>query len=180
MLGIMLRRALESAGLEQLGEQALAGEGLRPADLDRLRRADTLVLAGLADAVRERHRGAGVRVLTEEGARRSGAVLVGVRVEGEYGPTGEELLREVALARLATPAAYGVAVGLDALGLELAQASLVFGADVLVGDVRTSRTLPLLDTVDRRSEITGLVERAGRDCVWEPEAVAHAALEGRP
>lgn len=178
-VGAMLRRALDRAGLGDVAERALTGAGLSTADLTRFRTADTLVLAGLADLVRARHRGDDVRVLVEDVARRTGAVLVGVRLEGARGPTGEELLREVALARLATPASVAVAVGLDALGLELAQTALVFGADVLCGDARSARTLPLLDASDRRAEITGLVERSGRHCIWGEEP-ARVALEGRP
>ena len=51
----------------------------------------------------------------------------------------------------------------EQIGLGLAQVALAFGADVLIGDLRAQRTLPLLDgPVARRAELTGLVERTGR------------------
>lgn len=179
MIGAMLRRALEGAGLVDVAERTLAGRGLVEGDLVRLRQADTLILAGLADAARVRHRGDDVRMSSEESARRAGMVVLDVRVDGGEGPTGEEILREVALARLATPGARGIAVRVDAIGLELAQTALAFGADALCVDVRATRALPLLDAADRRKEMTGLVERAGRRVLWE-DAVAQPTLEARP
>lgn len=179
MIGVMLRRALERAGLVDAGERALAGKGLAEGDLARLRAADTLVLAGLADAVRARHRGDDVRMSSEDVARRGGAVVLDVRIDGADGPTGEEILREVALARLVTAGSKGIAVRIDAVGLELAQTALVFGADVLCADLRATRALPLLDAADRRTEITGLVERAGRRVVWQ-DGAAQPSFEGRP
>jgi hypothetical protein len=88
--------------------------------------------------------------------------------------TGAELLREIALLRLATPAVVSVAVSFDVLGLELAQTALLFGADVLLGDLGGKRTLPLLDgAVARKREIEGLVQRSGRQAVFEhaPEPI---------
>jgi 2-iminoacetate synthase ThiH len=163
-MGRMLERAIESAGLTELAERALVGRGLGEADLSMLRAADVLLVAGLADAVRQRHRGAEVRVLTPAALRRAPDVQ---RLELEAGsmtgPTGQELLLEVALARLATPADRSIGVSFEALGLQLAQTALVFGVDVLWGDLASQRTLPLLDGLGaRRAELTGLIERAGR------------------
>ena len=172
------KRAVERAGLGELAERALAGHGLADADLARVRAADTLVLGVLADAVRERHRGDEVRMWSEESARRERAL---VRLElasaGAQGPTGEELLRELALVRLRAPGTQSIAVRFDALGLELAQAALVFGADAWWGDFGARRSLPTLDASERRAEIQGLVERAGRRVVWAD--TQFVAAEGR-
>ena len=166
-MGRIWQRAVSEAGLAGVAERALAGRGLDEADLARLREADTLVLAALADAVREKHRGDEVRMLREDLARRERALVrLDLAQGGVIGPTGEELLREVALARLRAPASESVAVRFDALGLELAQAALVFGADAWWGDFGGRKTLPLFDASERRAQIQGLVERAGRRVVW--------------
>ncbi|MGD8861676.1 MAG: hypothetical protein PVI30_16825 [Myxococcales bacterium] len=167
-MGRMMTRALEEAGLTDVVERALEGRGLDDADLARLREADALLVAGLADMVRERHRGDAVRVMTTEAARASGDLrrleLDAARADG---PTGQEMLLQVALERLATPCDRGIGLGFEDVGLELAQTALAFGADCLYGDLGSRRTLPLLDgAAARRAEIEGLLQRAGRSVRW--------------
>jgi 2-iminoacetate synthase ThiH len=178
-MGRLFSRAIERAGLSELAERAFSGRGLGREDLARLRDTDTLLLAGLADAVRERHRGDEVRLLGSEAARRT-PDLLRLDLDGgrSDGPTGEALMREVALARLATPCSSGIAVNFERLGLELAQTALAFGADALFGDLGQKRVLPLLDgPAARRLEITGLIERGGRRVRWVD--VQAATLESR-
>jgi len=174
-MGRLFERAIQEAGLGELAQRALAGSGLSREDLAVLRSADVLVVAALADAVRARHRGDEVRLMSRDTVR----VLRDVeRLElgpsGPDGATGQELLLEVALARLTAPGERSIAVDFEQVGLELAQTALAFGADVLFGDLGTRRTLPLLDgPAARRKEISGLCERAGRRVHWvEPQALA--------
>lgn len=179
MIGRLLRHALERAELSAIAERALPGDGLDARDVAVLARADLLLVAGLADAVRRQHRGDEVRLFASAAARRD-PDLVRLQLPNAGsadGPTGEELLRQVALARLATPCSRGIAVGLSQLGLELAQTALTFGADVLIGDLETKRTLPLLSgKAARRQEIAGLIERSGRRVrfVDDPEPATSA------
>jgi 2-iminoacetate synthase ThiH len=163
-MGRLLDAAIDRAGLADIAARALSGETLTEADLARLRAADVLVVAGLADAVRARHRGGDVRLFGSDSVRRASDVLrVELVTSGAEGPTGQELLLKVAMARLAAPADKSIAVSYEQIGIELAQTALAFGADALIGDLSTKRTLPLLDgPAARREEITGLIERAGR------------------
>ena len=178
-IGRMLERALAQAGLSELAARALQGEGLPDADLATLVRADVLLVAGLADALRRKERGDDVRLMsTATAARSHDFVQLNLDAGRSDGPTGEELLREVALARLATPGSQGVALSFDQLGLELAQTALAFGADALWGELDGKRTLPLLGSQGaRRQEIEGLVARSGRRAVWI-EALAPGARDG--
>jgi len=165
-MGLVTSRAIERAGLADVAARALAGGGLDAADLARVRDADLLVLAGLADAVRARHRGDVVRV-APGASRLEGAVHAEPDV-GEHALTGAEALREVALLRLATPARLGVSVSWTKLGVELALAALAFGADALVGGLTTKAGLPLADApaVARRDELTRMIALAGRTAQW--------------
>jgi 2-iminoacetate synthase ThiH len=178
-MGRLLDAAIDRAGISDIAERALRGETLTEADMARLRAADVLVVAGLADAVRARHRGEAVRMFGAESARRAGDVL---RVElaggGAEGKTGQELLVQLALARLGAPADKSVAVSYEQIGLKLAQTALAFGADALIGDLSSTRTLPLLDgPAARRPEITGLSERAGRTVVFMDDVVGDVARD---
>lgn len=168
MIGRMLERGLAGAGLTELAGRALRGQGLSAADLELLARADLLLVCGLADAVRKAHRGDEVRLFSTASAGRApDLVRLNLDAGRGDGPTGEELLRDIALARLAAPSAQSVAVSFDQLGLELAQTALAFGADALWGELDGKRTLPLLGNQQaRRSEIEGLIERSGRRPIW--------------
>jgi hypothetical protein len=161
----MLMAAIERAALSDVAERALQGRGLDAADLARLERADVLVVAGIADAVRAKHRGDEVRVLSPDTARRAhDLVKLDLDSGRADGPTGQDLLVQIALTRLSTPCTQGVAVSAEQIGLELAQTALVFGADAIIGDlVASKRTLPLLDGPQaRKTELLGLIQRTGR------------------
>ena len=177
MIGRQLQKALQGAGLSELAARALRGEGLGSDDVAALSRADLLIVAALADAVRRAHRGDEVRLLGNTAARREPALLrLQLEAGRADGPTGAELLRDVALARLRTPGEQSVGVSYEQLGLELAQVALTFGADALFGDLESKRTLPLLNgTAARRQEIAGLIERAGRRVKWIEAPLAPVA-----
>jgi hypothetical protein len=166
----MLTRAIDEAGFSETRRRILEGQAVSPAELDRLRDADLLVVAGLADLVRAQFRGDEVRLIANANPSRDPALCVfrGAADSGEGPTTGADLLRNIALTRLQIPADQALAVSLDELGVELAQTALVFGADVLYGDLGGKRTLPLIDGPDaRRTELTGLIERSGRKVVFE-------------
>ena len=169
-MGRILDRALEQAGLSDLAERVLQGRGVADAERVRLRGADVLVLAGLADAVRERFHGEDVKLMDAAAAQRDPELIrLAFEWGGEGAHTGAELLREVALARLATPGKRSLGVRVDEIGLQLAQVALTFGADVLFGELGGGRILPLLDGPEaRRAELTALIERAGRRVRPEP------------
>ncbi|MDP9033697.1 MAG: hypothetical protein M3O50_02740, partial [Myxococcota bacterium] len=95
--------------------------------------------------------------------------------------TGLELLREVAIARIAGPPHARIRIDWTRCGLELAQIALTFGANELVGRVASKRGLPLaageLAGVGKKSallpaqrvkqrELAGLVRRAGRSPIF--------------
>jgi hypothetical protein len=182
-MGRILDRALEQAGLSDLAERVLQGRGLADAELVRLRGADVLVLAGLADAVRERFHGDDVRVMGVAAAQHDPELFrLAFEVRGEAACTGQELLCEVALARLATPGTRSIGVRVDEIGLQLAQVALTFGADVLFGELGGDRILPLLDGPEaRRAELHALIERAGRRVRPEaPRPAVPPILVARP
>jgi hypothetical protein len=161
-MGRVFSKAIEAAGLAECQAAALLGAGLPAAQIERLRGADLLLVAGLADLVRSQFRGDDVRIVPKARLREPTSVSFDAATSQD-GPTGADVLREIALLRLATPADQSVAVSFDALGLELAQTALLFGADTLFGELAGKRTLPLLDgPAARRREIAGLVERSGR------------------
>jgi len=161
-MGSMLTRAIDEAGFSETGRRLLAGERLAPEEFERLRAADLLVVAGLADLKRKHFRGDKVRLIASE--RPDDPALEVFDMAAQTTATGADLLREIALLRLRTPGEQALAVSLDELGVELAQTALVFGADVLFGDLGGKRTLPLIDGPEARSrELAGLIERSGRE-----------------
>jgi 2-iminoacetate synthase ThiH len=172
-MGAMLTRAIDEAGFSEAKGRLLAGESLSASELERLRRADLLVVAGLADLVRKQFRGDEVRLIASSHPQATAVCVFAAEADnGEAsGATGAEVLRNIALTRLQIPNEKGLAVSLDELGVELAQTALVFGADVLFGDLGGKRTLPLIDGPEaRRTELTGLIERSGRKVVFEAVA----------
>jgi 2-iminoacetate synthase ThiH len=161
-MGRVLSRALEAAGLADYYARVCAGDALTSEELARLRSVDLLLVASLADAKRARFHGDKVRIVGSAAAAGRDFVLFD-QAPSEVGATGAELLRDLALLRLATRPELGVAVSLDTIGIELAQTALLFGADTLIGDLGSARTLPLLDGPSaRRHELEGLIARSGR------------------
>ena len=78
---------------------------------------------------------------------------------------GTALLRHVAKERLLGPIGRRIVVDFGALGLEIAQVALSFGATDLAGPIASRRGLAMIDDdpkkVVKRREIAGYVERAG-------------------
>lgn len=180
-MGRFLMRAVQAAGLAELAERALFGQGLVASDLARLRGEDLLLVAGLADLVREKLRGDEVRIFPRSSVPDGAVVVVDAALGAGPAATGANFLREVALARLAEPAERSIAVSFEAAGLELAQTALLFGADVIFGELSGKRTLPLLDGPQaRRTELLGLCERAGRRVRFVEVEPAQARLESCP
>ena len=176
-MGRVLSRALEAAGLADLQTRVLSGAPLDARELARLRDADLLLLAGLADRMRAYFRGDEVRVLKKSQAREAGLVEF-TQAPSPDGETGADVLRELCLLRLSTAPSTSIAVSMETLGLELAQTALLFGADTLIGDLHSERTLPLLEgAAARRLEVEGLVARSGRRARFadEPELSAEQA-----
>jgi hypothetical protein len=189
----LIDRALAACGLDRTLVARREGR-LDGAEVDRLRSADLLVLGALADRVRTEEVGVEVRIFTGEPPS-SDAPLV-VFPEGDRDPTGLELLREVALARIVGPNRCRVRIDWTRCGLELAQVSLGFGADELVGRIATKRGLliggdelvgvgkksrrELAHDVKRR-ELAGYVRRAGRVPVFVgPDGRPEAFVEATP
>ncbi|HKP59629.1 MAG TPA: hypothetical protein VJV78_23055 [Polyangiales bacterium] len=162
-MGSMLTRAIDEAGFSETQRRVLAGERLAPEEFERLRAADLLVVAGLADLKRKQFRGDQVRLIGSERPEDPTLQVFDPSVQ-QKAATGADLLREIALLRLRTPGEQALAVSFDELGVELAQTALVFGADVLFGDLGGKRTLPLIDGPEaRRNELKGLIQRSGRE-----------------
>ena len=177
-------QAIDAAGLAGVAAARRVG-ALTAADIARLRDADLLALGALADRVRREEVGDQVRIVASrsvESSRHAHArpgTIVLPSTDREL--TGLELLREVAVARISGPRAVAIRVDWVRCGLELAQVTLGFGADELVGQITSKRGLPItegeLAGVGKRSrlqpahlqktqEIAALVRRAGRTPVF--------------
>jgi 2-iminoacetate synthase ThiH len=173
-MSALVDRAIRESSLEDVLGARRAG-ALTPEQIERLRSSDLLVLGALADRVRAEEVGDVVRIYTDE------ALEVAADVTVLPGPgsetTGLELLREVAMARIAGPRRASVRVDWTRCGLELAQIAMGFGANELVGRIANKRGLPLaegeklgvgkksrLEAADvvKRKELEGFVRRAGR------------------
>jgi 2-iminoacetate synthase ThiH len=212
VVSALVDRAIESAGLVEVLTARRKGP-LSPAHIEQLRQADLLALGALADRVRSEEVGAEVRIYTSPLPETEDAVVVlpsdGTsrappgrgRDEGAVQLTGLELLREVAVSRVAGPSAARVRVDWARCGLELAQVALGFGANELVGVISTKRGLPIAPgdlagvgkksrllpaQMVKRKELAGYVRRAGREPVfigaeeaWDAIATA-TALEEAP
>jgi 2-iminoacetate synthase ThiH len=163
----MRERAWRRAGLSELVARRLGGEALTPAELGRAAGADLLALGAAADDVRRVECGDEVRVYTA--APPAEGPLVRVIGAGEA-RRGTELLRGLALERLAAPRGARFCWDYAALGLEFAQVSLAFGVSDWAGPARRGGALPLAGDPkhlpSRRDELAGLVARAGRRAVF--------------
>jgi hypothetical protein len=179
-------------------EEAIARAGLLPVlaarrsgDVETLvatmgtwRKADLLALGAVADDARRGEVGEVVRI------HRSGDPAPDVTwvdaAENEL-----ELLREIAVVRIAAPRGARVGVDWGRHGLELAQVALGFGATDLRGPITKKSGLPILPSdarkvkgqgmVDlsaiKRREIEALVRHAGRRAVFVDEEPQRAAEE---
>jgi hypothetical protein len=130
---------------------------------DVVARAQILALGAAADAARRRECGDETRIHIPTAPPATDALVV---IGPDTVARGTALLRHVALLRLGGPIALRIVVDFGALGLEIAQVALSFGATDLAGPIASRRGLPLLDRDDqkklvKRREIAGFVERAG-------------------
>lgn len=147
---------------------------------------DLLILGAIADAARAEECGAVVRV-HPRGADEP--LPGGVEWIAREGKTELDLLRAVALARIAS--ARGARIGVDwgTTGLEVPQVALGFGASELTGPI-TRKSGDLIDedalkkvkgkgmvaqTSLRRLEIAALLQNAGRVCQFVDEAAPTVA-----
>jgi hypothetical protein len=176
-MSALVDRAIESAGLSDVLEAHRAG-AIDETHRAKLAGADLLALGALADRVRAEDVGREVRIFANDMDRPEfarGDVVVLPSEGAEL--TGLELLREVAVARVAGPAGLRVCVDWTLAGLELAQVALGFGANELLGRIASKRGLPLaegevlgvgkkskreLASLVKRKELAAFVRRAGR------------------
>ncbi len=189
-MSALVDRALDAAGLSTVLAARRSGRTRELRDA-RLADADLLALGALADQIRAEEVGPEVRIYlsdpTDDDER-----VVALPAAGNDA-TGLELLREVAIARVAGPRAARVRVDWVRCGLELAQVALGFGASELVGRVASKRGLPLAEgellgvgkrltllpaEVVKRKELAGFVERAGRTPRFADGAREVAAMGG--
>jgi len=133
-VSVLVRDAIDAAGFAEVLEARLRGAQLAGA-MARLERADLLVLGAIADDIRAREVGDEVRIYVRDSAERTPMT----ELEGNREVTGSDLLRQVALKRIAAPAGAAVRVDWARCGLELAQVALWFGADELIGTLVTKR-----------------------------------------
>ena len=158
-MSALVQHAIAAAGLEDIMAARRVG-ALSPPLVERLRHADLLALGALADAVRSEDVGADVKIFADGApAGAPDERLVVLPPEGSVALTGLELLREVAVARVAGPRAARVRVDWGRCGLELAQVALGFGASELAGPIANKRGLPLAE-----GEMLGVGKKSG----WEP------------
>jgi 2-iminoacetate synthase ThiH len=191
----LVDRAIEAAGLAGVAAARRAG-ALAAVDTAQLRDVDLLALGALADGVRREEVGDRVRIVVFRAGESSQLALCRpgaiVFPSSDREVTGLELLREVAIARVSGPYAVPIRVDWTLCGLELAQVTLGFGADELVGQITSKRGLPIaegeLAGVGKRSrwqlahlqktrEIAALVRRAGRNPVFVESDGSMAPVE---
>jgi len=190
LVSALVDRAIESAGLGDL-LTARRRDARLPDDLAaRLASADLLALGALADCVRQEEVGDEVRVYTGEAPVEDASALIVISA-GEGEPTGLDLLRRVAVARVLGPRGVSVRVDWAGCGLELAQITLGFGANELSGRIANKRGLPLapgelagvgkksrreLADLVKRKELAGYVRRAFIDALGVAEITDERAL----
>jgi hypothetical protein len=181
-MSALVERAIRESGLDDVLGARRAG-ALTPAQVEKLRGCDLLVLGALADRVRAEEVGDVVRIYTDETPEPAADVVLLPPPASEM--TGLELLREVAMARAAGSRGVCVRVDWTRCGLELAQIAMGFGANELAGRIANKRGLPLaegeklgvgkksrLEAADvvKRKELEGFVRRAGREPSFVPPA----------
>jgi hypothetical protein len=155
---------VEHAGLSSLLAERERGVVPSGADVDEaLDRADVLALGAAADLARRRECGDETRIHVPLAPAASSEISV---VGAAAAAGGTALLRHIARERLTGPIGRRIVVDFGALGLEIAQVALCFGATDLAGPIASRRGLPMIDTDDqkklvKRREIAAFVERAG-------------------
>jgi hypothetical protein len=162
MTSKLVLELVENEGLAPL--LAIRERGEVPADvLDLAARAEILALGAAADLARRRECGDETRIHIPVAPPAGETVVV---IGAGIAERGTAFLRRVAALRLAGPIGGRIVVDFGALGLEIAQVALCFGATDLAGPIASKKGLPLFDKDDpkkmvKRREIAGYVERAG-------------------
>jgi 2-iminoacetate synthase ThiH len=187
-MSVLVERAIDAAGLSGVLAVRRAGT-LSESEIARLRTSDLLALGALADRVRREEVGDQVRIHTPPSEDRTGAIVFPL---DDRELTGLELLREVAIARIAGPRCAAVRVDWSRCGLELAQVALGFGANELTGQIVSKRGLPIADgalagvgkksrmqsaQVVKKRELSAFVRRAGRVPVFVAEDGSPQAMD---
>jgi hypothetical protein len=189
----MIDHAVAGAGLDDLRmglpRRLAAGGTLTPTERTLLAHADLLVLGALADEVRStligdrvlliQATGYGLRATagsgsgsgsgsgTGSGTRSPEPVVCSLAAGG-----GVEGLREVAMARLTTPAGKSIAIEVARCGLHVAQVALGFGADVWIVGAGARRSLTGMSV-----DLEALVRRAGRIPQWVKKTAPEIGAE---
>jgi 2-iminoacetate synthase ThiH len=176
MTSKLVTELVERAGLAPL--LASRERGVIPSATEAARlveEADILALGAAADVARRRECGDETRIHVPAAPTDAELVVIGASV------AGTALLRLVARERLLGPIGRRIVVDFGAVGLEIAQVALSFGATDLAGPIASRRGLPMVDADDqkklvKRREIAGFVERAGFRPVF---VTTDARAEGR-
>ncbi len=159
----LVEALVRGAGLGAIADARAAGRVPDDAALAPLEGCDLLALGACADAARRLELSDEVRVWVPAPPTAAPGTLV---FDASVHDRGTALLRRVAYARLAGPLGQRIVLDWSALGLEICQVALGFGASDLAGPIASRRGLPLLDADGakgqiKRREIAGYVERAG-------------------
>ena len=173
-MSALVDRAIHDAGLSGWLE-ARCARAIGQLEIERLCGADLLALGALADRVRSIEVGDGVRIYTDVSVGIDAGVVVLPHEGNDL--TGLDLLRQIAIARIAGADRARVRVDWTRSGLELAQVALGFGANELFGRITSKRGLPIAEGQlagvgkktaclpaqrIKRRELAELVRRAGR------------------
>ena len=164
MTSKLVTRALEEQGLLSLLASREHGQIVTGSAAEEvLGRADVLALGAAADIARRRECGDEAHIYVPFAPPASASLLL---IDAREGARGTALLRKVATLRLTGEIGARIVVDWGAVGLEIAQVALCFGATDLAGTIASRRGLPMLDSEDqkkqvKRREIAGYVERAG-------------------
>ncbi len=170
-MGPLFKKAVDDAGLGPLVDALHKGDALRSDQLALLERADITLLGALADVLREQRVGRQVDLV----ASTVPVMAVGITRVNDHSGSGLDVLRAVALARIAHPDAK-LAVSVKQTGAELAQVALAYGANMLCDIDLSERALPIADKYkpDLKRDLTLQLERAGREVRWHHHEAMHA------
>lgn len=175
-----IEQAIARAGLAPVLRARRAGqiEAVR-ASMDDWRDADLLALGAIADLVRAEEVGETVAIHPPTAAASDDVFWIDPPRASEL-----DVLRMVAVTRIAGPPRGRIGVDWGRHGLELAQVALGFGASDLRGAITRKSGLPILEDEARKvkgqgnvslasikkGEIAALVRYAGRRAVFADEA----------
>jgi hypothetical protein len=150
-------RAIEEAGLGEILRAREASDFARVLSLaPTLDAADLLAVGALADRIRATEVGSVVRIFAG-GRTDAAADVVTIDTHGLEGVRRADVLRLVAKARITGPRAARIRVDWTAVGVELAQVALGFGASELSGPVLNRRGLPIAEDSTKKVKGAGLV-----------------------